>query len=701
MGALELNKEAVKYKALPFTQSEVDMHRVMYEYKSMYENHMWRRWAKWYRDYLLDWSDRENKVLWFQSNIKVPIIKQYVDALWTSVYDNQINFKTTWRNKDSYKKASSAHDYLSWAFTRSMSWPKLMDAVKECVIEWDWYVKVWFHNNTEKHSFKKRIKDKKTQQIKTIEKSWETVEKYPDLDYVSIFNIFYPIYAKSIQESPVVIERNILHYKTILKRYSHLKINKERFKSARYSNWKQIFNYDFDKIKLSAFWDKAWMKKELDAYCEKSNISKITEDNFFDILMNNYLHINYDGWFMEVLEYREDDQLSIYVNWYEIYSGSNPLPDKKHPYEAILFNKIPWMSHGRWIALSLSDIQDTADDMMNLAIDNQKFLVAPMFERIKWWDIFSESDWVIEWSPFKTIEVNQKNAITRLDVWNPNLAWLSWGIEFLFQVWEMSEWINSYATWYQNKVERSATWVSALVQSFKARLLPMVDSLNQALTWIAKKWLLYWIMYFDEDVEIQKFTDWKSYIKSITIEELMWEYSIEFNAQSLKTATRELKRESLLNLLNAILPFAQMLKENNSTKFKADDFLKDIFDTYELNPEKYFTATTKEFIKDEVNTERTKMKITKKIQEWVIPTNKIHQRSDAEIFADNASAEQIANAAVANKEWTEDLEATPWIDETTVPPISWNWPLGWLAWWQEKTKDLHKAFSPLWWIYWK
>jgi len=58
-----------------------------------------------------------------------------------------------------------------------------------------------------------------------------------------------------------------------------------------------------------------------------------------------------------------------------------------------------------------------------------------------------------------------------------------------------------------------------------------------------------------------------------------------------------------------------MLKENNSTKFKADDFLKDIFDTYELNPEKYFTGTTREFIKDEVNTEKTKMKITKKIQE--------------------------------------------------------------------------------------
>lgn len=651
-----------------FNSEEIALERVINDYKHLFENHMWRRWAKWYRDYLLDWSDRENEILPFQSNIKVPIVKQYVDALWTSVYDNQINFKTTWRNKESYKKAATAHDYLSWAFTRSKSWAKLMDSVKECVIEWNWYVKVGFVNNETPYSFTKYVKDKNDKLTKKVIE-WKDVEKFPDLSYVSIFNIFHPIYIDSIQEAPVVIERSIIHKSKLLKRYKHLKLDKIRFGEAC-KNPKHIFNYDFDKIKMAAFWDKAWMKKDLDAYCKKSNISKITEDNFFDILMNNYLHVDYNGGFLEVFEYWEDEKLKIMVNGFIIYSGDNPLPDKKHPYEWIIFNKIPWLPHGRGIALSLSDIQDVADQMMNLAIDNQKFLVAPMFERMKGWDIFSESDWVIEWSPFKSIEVNQKWAINRLDIGNPQMAGLSGWVDFLFQLWEMSEWINSYAMGYQNKVERSATWVSALVQSFKARLLPMIDSLNQALTWIAKKWLLYWIVNFDWDIEIEKFTDGKSLIKTIKIEELIWEYSIEFNAQSLKTATRELKRESLLNLLNAILPFAQMLKESNATKFKADDFLKDIFDTYELNPEKYFTATTKEFIKDEVNSEQAKMKITKKIQEWVLTEDQIHEKTPSEIFAGNAKQEQIAKQSAESKEWTEDLPATPWIDETVVGPLS-------------------------------
>ena len=650
-----------------FTKDERDLQRVVTDYKHLFENHMWKRWAKWYRDYLLDGSTRANEIMEFQANMKVPIVKQYVDALWTSIYDNQLNFKTTGRNKKSYKTAGSAHDYLSRAFTRSKSWQKLMDTTKEAILLWNWYLKVWFVDNSKDYSFKKIIKDKNGK-LKTKMLEWTDVEKFPDLNYVSVFNLFHPMFVENISESPVVIERNILHKSKILKRFKNIKIDKARLKEA-IKEPKHIFNYDFEKIKLSAFWDRKTVIKDLEKYAKKSNISKLTEDNFFDILMNNYLHIDYNWGFCEVIEYWEDESFKLMVNGYVIYSWENPLPDKKHPYEWLVFNKIPGLPSWRWIWLSLSDIQDIADQMMNLAIDNQKFLVAPMFEKIKGWDIFSESDWVIEWSPFKTIETNQKGAIQRLDIWNPQMAWLSGWVDFLFQVWEMSEWINSYAMWYQNKVERSATWVSALVQSFKARMLPLIDSLNQALNGIAKKWLLHWIVNYDWDVEIEKFTDGKTIIKSISIEDLIWEYSIEFNAQSLKTASRELKRGSLLNLLNAILPFAQMLKENNSTKFKADTFLKDIFDTYELDADNYFTSTTNEFIKDEVNTEKTKMKITKKIQEWVLTDKQISPPSPSEIFANTWMQEQITKQEAEAKEGTEDLESTPWIDETVVPPF--------------------------------
>lgn len=655
-------------------QTEIDLKAVIKDYKSRYENHYWRRWAKWYRDYLLDWSQRALRInLKYQSNIKVPLIKQYVDALWVSIYDNHLNFKTTGRNSDSFKTAASAHDFLAWAFNRSWAWEYIMDSAKECTIEWNWYMKVWFKNEVIDHSYKKFIKNKKTWKLEEHLVEWQEVNQYPTVNYVSIFNIFHPFLVKSLEESPVVIERSIIHKDTVLKKFCNMKwFMKSQYNKAIKST-DYLFNYDFDKIKAAAFWDRWYMMKEITEYCEQNwslELKSLTDNQFFDILMNNYLHIKYEWWFCEVFEYWESWKLKIMVNWVLIYDWVNPLPDKDHPYVWLIFNKIPGIPYGRWIALSLSDIQDIADIMMNLAIDNQKLLVTPMFEKVKWWDLFSEWDWVIEWTPFKVIEVNQKWALTRLDVWNPQMAWLSWWIEFLFQLSEMSEWINSYAIWYQNKVERSATWVSALVQSFKARLLPLVDSLNQALNRIAKKWLLYSVVYYDDMIEIEKTTEWwKQVVEQIDIDNLVWQYNIEFNAQSLKTATREINRETLIQLMNAVLPFAQMIKEEDATKFNAAQFLKDMFENYEVDPNKYFTSSTNEFVKESVKTEKAKMKVA----EWIKKLNAKKMawtETPADIFAWNATAEQIAQESAEANEWQEDLESTPWIDETTVNPVA-------------------------------
>jgi hypothetical protein len=49
--------------------------------------------------------------------------------------------------------------------------------------------------------------------------------------------------------------------------------------------------------------------------------------------------------------------------------------------------------------------------------------------------------------------------------------------------------INSYNLGHQNKVERSATGVSALVQSSKSRLLPMMSDMNKAFGNIARHWV--------------------------------------------------------------------------------------------------------------------------------------------------------------------------------------------------------------------
>lgn len=65
----------------------------------------------------------------------------------------------------------------------------------------------------------------------------------------------------------------------------------------------------------------------------------------------------------------------------------------------------------------------------------------------------------------------------------------------------MSEGVNSYAVGYQDKIERSATGVSARIQSFKARLLPLMDSLNAALSGVCETWTVLQVCLGDGDVE--------------------------------------------------------------------------------------------------------------------------------------------------------------------------------------------------------
>ena len=185
-------------------------------------------------------------------------------------------------------------------------------------------------------------------------------------------------------------------------------------------------------------------------------------------------------------------------------------------------------------------------DLMTL---HMKMQVAPMFQKVRGADIFQDGSSTLEYSPFEMIETNTPNAITRLELGTPDFSWLNL-IDQLFRIAEMAEWANSYAVGYQDKIERSATWVSARLQSFKARLLPFIDSLNQGLSKICELWSVLWVVYLDEDIELKiKDKDDNFKFIDINVEDLIGKFDVEFDAQALKTATRETKRKQLGELL--------------------------------------------------------------------------------------------------------------------------------------------------------
>jgi hypothetical protein len=118
----------------PFQKAEDRVRETLEIVKNFYSNHLWNKWASAYRNYFMYKLDRALLIKDFQTNIKSPVVKMYVDAMWTGLYDNVINFRVVGRDRDDQKKADDVKAFLEWGFSASNSRMELMQAIKEALI---------------------------------------------------------------------------------------------------------------------------------------------------------------------------------------------------------------------------------------------------------------------------------------------------------------------------------------------------------------------------------------------------------------------------------------------------------------------------------------------------------------------------------------------------------------------------------------
>lgn len=172
---------------------------------------------------------------------------------------------------------------------------------------------------------------------------------------------------------------------------------------------------------------------------------------------------------------------------------------------------------------------------------------------------------------------------------------------------------------YQNKVERSATWVSALVQAFKSRLLPLVESMNQALAKIAEMWTATAVVMMDDMIAIRMmWKDGKPVFKDITIDDLVGKYDIEFDAQALKSATREIKRDQLLQLLQTAI---QGGVDPNTGEYFIDmrELWREIIDSFEMSQDLVMNSkeVNKEKTKSMILQAKSEQQVQQAVQQWM------------------------------------------------------------------------------------
>ena len=122
-----------------------------------------------------------------------------------------------------------------------------------------------------------------------------------------------------------------------------------------------------------------------------------------------------------------------------------------------------------------------------------------------------------------------------------------------------------------------------MVQASKASLLPLIDSLNIALAKISEIWMVTAVVIMPPEVSLKvQDAQGKAEFKTITMTDLLGKFDIEFDAQALKTATRETRRAQLMELLT-LAPSAGFDQSTQQFFIDMRKIWTEVLDSFELD----------------------------------------------------------------------------------------------------------------------
>jgi hypothetical protein len=550
-----------------------------------FQQNVWPEDIKDYKDYVVYTSkyDKNGKEIpeW-QTNGTIPISRMHNDVMFSSVYDNVLQSRVSWRTKEDHVKADTVRNFVEWGMSRGQSRKELIESAKEAIICWEGYNFMGFKNVTERIKYKD--KDGKPQ-VKEI------TEQYPFLEYVSTFDVMFDPTVTNFYKSKYVIRRRIEHIDEIKARYSTF-IKDFAIAEGKAKDGSPIFSRDYNRIKFALINNEAGAET-MSTTAQTGNSQTPGEDISLDFLtpsVKNQLTINYEGGFYEVIEYWEKRKFILLLNGVEVYSGPNPFPVQTVPVVQMLSNKIPGAPISISNSQAIRHVTRVIDSLMNLTVDNIKLSVCPLFEMAAGTDIDLGGKEYLEYDPFKIYKTTTPGSIKKIDLGTGDFSGVNL-TQFFIQIAEMISGTSGYAIGYQNKVERSATWVSALTTASKTRLNEFMDSMNLALSTISEFWIQCGIAILPGEISI-KIDDPDGEVKfqDITIEDIIGKFDFEFDAKALKTATRELQRAQAMKLLELAAQVA-INPVTGEAYVNVPELFKIVVDSFEFDGRKVVLST--------------------------------------------------------------------------------------------------------------
>ena len=533
-----------------------------------------------------------------------PLISSIFDSFSANLYDSVVTPKVSAREEWDISQTTMAQDFCDWALDISDSESaKKLIRNEAALLGTSYWMAGW---------------DKRTKKIK-YNKNWISVTNtreisQPTVEFVSFFELFYDLSTTKFDRARWKARRKIVSLDEVQKRYwSLIDFTEKVKKQIQNSKNEQICNLDFTKIYE--------IKNYEDIYCKWdyniANMISFLEDN---VLMS----ITDKNPLLEVIEYRDDDQLAIMINGRIYYDGDSPYP-AWDPFGIVVYEELPWTCRGNGIGQKIMPHQRQASFYFSKIKDAIGQHIDPMYTVAKWAIVAAngKTPQTISWMPWKVLEIADP-AIPNAGI--TPISFVKYEI-INIAVQQLNDAItraqetvgtNSYVQGWAGKVERSFGAANLKVAVTATRLKPINASLSKFDQHMFEQWLALASQFLDDEFAVKVLGPSGYEYRTIKPFDLINKFDITVDIDAIRDLTKSERSQTALNMLNAIAPF-NMNPISNTPAVAPETVVKLMADQLDFEG---FTVMTPEQ-REAYVTEH--LDISKRVQEAAAPQASVGQ----------------------------------------------------------------------------
>ncbi len=521
----------------------------MIEYKDLrvaydiYKNSIWLKYQKNIKSLFGDISERaaELALNWqeWRTNVHVPMQQEMIDSMFAHIIDSTWEFtvEVIWEDPAYNAEPKTVENYLNYIYEQGDAFSKMKEVLQDWVPQGIGYLKVVWRQKKDVVEYYDWTKTKEAELYK---------EDIPGIKWLNIFSVIVDPTATSLKKARWIAERNFLNWWEILSEYH------------RYFKWKT-------EDELKSLYKRKYTDEISEWIIENVDLSLVKQQILLNISndpANTDIELTSDDKAMEVVEIMDRKwNVKLYVWGVLMHTGKSMYPFDWYPIHSFTYDK----QTGTFLWLGICDktqwYQELINILYNTHADNVKLSGTPAFLQLAtpWQNMF-EWDTTLDVSPMKVFNVETPDGIKPLDLKIQDNMLEE--LQYIKQSAQTSVGINEMVMWVQGKIERSAAATNSLMQSFKARMRPLFNSVSDTMAEIGRQWLYMTIAFTNAEdmigVKVER-EDGTYEIKQLKWEDLHGKWRIKFEIAWLNTSMREIEKKQLQEML----PIAQSMVDAN------------------------------------------------------------------------------------------------------------------------------------------